>query len=934
MGQCTSKAQGVCPEPRPAAAGPSGDKHGSMGLARGSGGLPADAAAAPPLEAASLPATDAAALSSCDASTEQASSGHSSACLTLSARGRSNERATDGTEIAPKPAAEAPAVPPEAEVERLAAMRLFCATPPAECCSSVSALLRASLGVPLAFVCLVGEEEAHLSQPLQLGQQAGAAWVTVRRGEAPGELTASPPGGVLVVQDMAADASYRALPCVAGPPQLACLAAVPLVASAGEAAAGAVYGSLVVADTQPRTFNAVQLEMLAFSAGSLVRDLEFAAQAARRRQAQHAQQALLRCAQGTVEGHADAVLALNASQDDWPVLFCSKPAALTAAPALEQPAGVPFWQLFSCGEADVALESCSSLWSIDSVSSLSSPLPHGSINLDSSPGGRAGISGAREGLTTADSLRQSLGTPEVARWLLAGGKPFSLTCRPRAPAQGPLLPGGGSGTLVSSGPLAGWAEEAPDKLLPAPASARRVVSGPRASADTCRPLQAAAPAPSPARLHRPGSLDSALAAIQEGSRAATKEEAFAVSFAPCTPALLRSLGAASVPDVPGATAAGSGSGGNSSSAGNSSSGGDIAAPCWVATLRPQPEITSGALQRAHSACCSGGQEVEAFLRPEAFQDVQLGPLIAAGAYGRAFRGLWKGQRVAVKIVPMRPGSCEVTPNTSGTPSAEITPVAGGTIYSDAAAQEAAGLAKAPFMEALLSTSLDHPHIVKTLAFGMCHDKDAGQQEVWVLQELCTCGTLARAVERGVFTDRATKQPRLRRILQTGIEIASAIAFLHSKSRVHADLSGNNVMLNRASIDERGFVALVGDFGLARPLDLRSSICTGTYGTPSYMSPEMISEGRLSPEVDIFSAGVLLHEMLSGHRAWEGMNVIQVVNTVAIMKRSLPIPDTWPQPLQDLVRSCLSHDPKARPTAKQLLAELARLLEDEVAASLA
>lgn len=42
------------------------------------------------------------------------------------------------------------------------------------------------------------------------------------------------------------------------------------------------------------------------------------------------------------------------------------------------------------------------------------------------------------------------------------------------------------------------------------------------------------------------------------------------------------------------------------------------------------------------------------------------------------------------------------------------------------------------------------------------------------------------------------------------------------------------------------------------------------GTPSYMSPEMISEGRLSPEVDIFSAGVLLHEMLSGHRAWNGL----------------------------------------------------------------
>lgn len=41
-------------------------------------------------------------------------------------------------------------------------------------------MLRASLGVPLAFVCLVGDQEAYLSQALQPGQQAGAAWVTMR----------------------------------------------------------------------------------------------------------------------------------------------------------------------------------------------------------------------------------------------------------------------------------------------------------------------------------------------------------------------------------------------------------------------------------------------------------------------------------------------------------------------------------------------------------------------------------------------------------------------------------------------------------------------------------------------------------------------------------------------------------------------------------
>jgi serine/threonine protein kinase len=67
-------------------------------------------------------------------------------------------------------------------------------------------------------------------------------------------------------------------------------------------------------------------------------------------------------------------------------------------------------------------------------------------------------------------------------------------------------------------------------------------------------------------------------------------------------------------------------------------------------------------------------------------------------------------------------------------------------------------------------------------------------------------------------------------------------------------------------------------------------------------------------------------MLAGQRAWARMNALQIVNAVTVLGRTLQPDEAWPPPLQDLVRRCLSPDPAARPTAKQLLGELQALLD--------
>ncbi len=71
---------------------------------------------------------------------------------------------------------------------------------------------------------------------------------------------------------------------------------------------------------------------------------------------------------------------------------------------------------------------------------------------------------------------------------------------------------------------------------------------------------------------------------------------------------------------------------------------------------------------------------------------------------------------------------------------------------------------------------------------------------------------------------------------------------------------------------------------------------------------------------------VLWEMLAGQRAWARMSALQIVNAVTVLGRSLQPDESWPPQLQDIVRRCLSTDPAARPTAKQLLGELQGLLD--------
>lgn len=89
-------------------------------------------------------------------------------------------------------------------------------------------------------------------------------------------------------------------------------------------------------------------------------------------------------------------------------------------------------------------------------------------------------------------------------------------------------------------------------------------------------------------------------------------------------------------------------------------------------------------------------------------------------------------------------------------------------------------------------------------------------------------------------------------------------YLHGAGVVHGDLKSANVLLRSTATDARGFTCKLGDFGLSRLVDtgVHTHISTKTYGTVTYMPPEMLSKSRLTRAVDVYSFGILMWHLFT------------------------------------------------------------------------
>jgi len=214
-------------------------------------------------------------------------------------------------------------------------------------------------------------------------------------------------------------------------------------------------------------------------------------------------------------------------------------------------------------------------------------------------------------------------------------------------------------------------------------------------------------------------------------------------------------------------------------------------------------------------------------------------------------------------------------------------------------------------EAQLAATLDHPNLIKVHGAG--HD----QLLHYLVMDYFEGRSLADLIRPGKLAPK--------KAIDVVAKIARACEHMHACGVVHRDIKPGNIMVGRG-----GAVCLV-DFGLAKDTLRQGTILTmygKLVGTPAYMSPEQ-ARGEISAVgawSDVYSLGAVLFRCVTGRYPWAEstfMKTIQAIATQDPPSIAAYRPDA-PPALEGILLRAMAHDPKARPGAGQLAAELEQL----------
>ncbi len=155
-------------------------------------------------------------------------------------------------------------------------------------------------------------------------------------------------------------------------------------------------------------------------------------------------------------------------------------------------------------------------------------------------------------------------------------------------------------------------------------------------------------------------------------------------------------------------------------------------------------------------------------------------------------------------------------------------------------------------------------------------------------------------------------------------ILAGVAHAHAQGLVHRDLKPANIML---AVEGGTLVPKVMDFGLAKLLEGEPGSArtrTGsTMGTPHYMSPEQVSDSKnVDGRTDVFALGAILYELVTGHRAFGGENLLQIFSAVASARFKAPksLRPDLPDRMERAILGALEPDKDARiQSVEQLIA---------------
>ena len=218
-------------------------------------------------------------------------------------------------------------------------------------------------------------------------------------------------------------------------------------------------------------------------------------------------------------------------------------------------------------------------------------------------------------------------------------------------------------------------------------------------------------------------------------------------------------------------------------------------------------------------------------------------------------------------------------------------------------------------EAKAAGALTHPNIVTVYDVGKIDETP------YIMMEL---------LEGKTLSDKLKNDDRMpiKTLIEISMQIASALDYAHNMGVVHRDIKPDNIIFN-----EQQSSIKIADFGIAHlgnSTEQEKTQAGTILGTPRYMSPEQAKGEAIDGRSDLFSLGVILYELLTGHKAFSADSIPTLIHQI-IQKDPTPIRQYYPEApagLQSIIGKLLHKKPAKR---FQSGAELYEALEKELRA---
>ncbi|XP_010099737.2 LOW QUALITY PROTEIN: serine/threonine-protein kinase STY13 [Morus notabilis] len=261
--------------------------------------------------------------------------------------------------------------------------------------------------------------------------------------------------------------------------------------------------------------------------------------------------------------------------------------------------------------------------------------------------------------------------------------------------------------------------------------------------------------------------------------------------------------------------------------------------------------------------------------------LNMGEAFAQGAFGKLYRGTYKGEDVAIKILERPENDLE---------RAQLMEQQ----FSRKKQQEVKMLA-----------TLKHPNIVRFI--GACR-----KPMVWcIVTEYAKGGSV-----RQFLMKRQSRSVPLKLAVKQALDVARGMAYVHALGLIHRDLKSDNLLIfSDKSIK-------IADFGVAR-IEVQTEGMTPETGTYRWMAPEMIQHRPYTQKVDVYSFGIVLWELITGMLPFQNMTAVQAAFAV-VNKGVRPIvPNDCLPVLGEIMTRCWDANPDVRPP----FTEVVRMLEN-------